>query len=143
VLQERWASSRVVSRGRVHEAADLPGWVALIEGAPVGLLTFSVGSDGCEIVTLDSLREGRGIGSALLAWMEAAAREARCHRLWLVTTNDNLAALGFYQRRGFVLAAVYPGALDHSRFLKPEIPAVGRDGIPLRDEVELEYSLGG
>ena len=34
--------------------------------------------------------------------------------------------------------AVHPNALARSRELKPSIPEIGLDGIPLRDELELE-----
>ena len=50
-------------------------------------------------------------------------------------------ALGFYQKRGFRLVAVHPGAVNESRKLKPEIPLIGNDGIPIRDEIELEIVL--
>jgi Acetyltransferase (GNAT) family len=74
--------------------------------------------------------------------IEAAAQLARrqgCTRLWVITTNDNVDALRFYQRRGFCLVRVHRGAVDRSRAtLKPEIPAAGAYGIPLRDEIELE-----
>ena len=85
--------------------------------------------------------EGIGVGSALVSTLEDAARAAGCRRLWLITTNDNLEALRFYQRRGFVLAALHPGAIEASRRLKPVIPLVGHDGIPIRDELELERLL--
>jgi hypothetical protein len=62
--------------------------------------------------------------------------------VWLVTTNDNLVALRFYQRRGFRLSALRPGAVDEARRrLKPAIPDAGAFGIPLRDELELELRL--
>ena len=69
-----------------------------------------------------------------------AAREG-AKRLWLVTTNDNLDALRFYQRRGWRLSAVYPGSVVESRKIKPSIPEIGAYGIPIRDEIELEYPL--
>jgi GNAT superfamily N-acetyltransferase len=62
-------------------------------------------------------------------------------RLRLTTTNDNLDALRFYQRRGFRLVALRPGAVDAARALKPEIPVTGAHGIPLRDELDLERAL--
>ena len=69
----------------------------------------------------------------------AARQAAGCTRLWVITTNDNVNALRFYQRRGFCLVTVHRGAVDRSRAtLKPEIPAAGAYGIPLRDEIELE-----
>jgi hypothetical protein len=61
--------------------------------------------------------------------------------VWLITTNDNLNALRFYQKRGFRLAALYPGAVDESRTIKPQIPLVGENGIPLHDEIRLELAL--
>ena len=93
------------------------------------------------MVTFNSTVEGQGIGTALLEAVKLAAVEAGCNRLWVITTNDNWPALRYYQKRGFRLRAVYPDALDHSRKLKPEIPLFGLEGIPLRDEIELEMRL--
>ncbi len=61
--------------------------------------------------------------------------------MWLVTTNDNLRALYFYQRRGFRIVAVHRDAVMHSREIKPEIPSVADNGIPILDELELEKPL--
>jgi ribosomal protein S18 acetylase RimI-like enzyme len=143
VLTRSWGSTQVVSRGRLHDASELPGLVAGFDDERIGLLTWSVEGDECEVVTLDSLVERRGIGRALL---EAATEEAvalGCRRLWLITTNDNLPALRFYQRLGWDLVALHRGAVDEARRLKPEIPAVGLDGIALRHELELELPLPG
>jgi GNAT superfamily N-acetyltransferase len=141
LLVQRWGSTNVVSRGVLHQADRLPGFVALLEGSLVGLVTYHVSGEECEIVTLDSTFEGIGIGSALIQSVRQAAIEAGCRRLWLITTNDNLPALHFYQMRDFHLVAVYPNALERSRQLKPEIPMLGLDGTPLRDEIELEIML--
>jgi DNA-3-methyladenine glycosylase I len=138
-LKEYWGSTEVVTRGRIHKADELPGFIALQEDKPVGLVTYQIDSDECEVVTLNSLVEGIGIGSALLGAVKDIA--TRCKRLWLITTNDNMMALRFYQKRAFLLVAVYRNALEQSRRLKPEIPSVGADGIPLRDEIELELPL--
>ncbi|MEW6250492.1 MAG: GNAT family N-acetyltransferase [Planctomycetota bacterium] len=141
VLTERWHSPHIVSRGRVHAADHLPALIAENAADKLGLATYAIASDQCELVTLDSLAPGLGIGSALLAATAAAARAAGCRRLWLITTNDNLAALRFYQKRGLVLVAVHRDALAESRRRKPEISLIGMDGIPLRDELELELLL--
>ena len=53
-------------------------------------------------------------------------------------SNDNPPALRFYQKRGFALVAVHANAVERSRQIKPEIPLIGRGGIPIRDEIELE-----
>jgi GNAT superfamily N-acetyltransferase len=140
-VRERWGAPTVVSRGRLHRPSALPGFVATEGAERVGLVTYAVEDDACEMVTLDSLVEGVGIGSALVEAAKGAARAAGCRRLWFITTNDNLPMLRFSQKRGFSLVAVHRNALDESRKLKPEISLVGIDGIPLRDELELELLL--
>ena len=141
LIEEHWGSVRIVTRGKVHDTSLLPGFVALKDAAPVGLATYRIAADQCEIVSLDSLVEGKGIGTALTRAVSDAAAAAGCRRLWLITTNDNLAAVRFYQRRGFRLVAVHRDALEETRRLKPTLPAAGIDGIPLRDEIELELLL--
>jgi GNAT superfamily N-acetyltransferase len=142
LLRRTWGSTRVVSRGQIHEAIDLPGFVALVGDQPVGLVTYRITDAECELTTIDSIRQGIGVGSTLLQAVTKEARRAHCRRLWLITTNDNMKALRFYQRRGFTLAALHRNALVKSRQLKSEIPMIGKDGIPLRDEIELELILG-
>ena len=139
LLDSAWGSTRVVTRGRLQDAAALPGLVATIADVPAGLLTYRIDGPALEIVTLNSLRPGRGIGSLLLNGATDIARRTGCGRVWLVTTNDNLHALRFYQRRGFRMVALRADALSAARFLKPEIPLIGLDNIPLRDEIELEW----
>jgi ribosomal protein S18 acetylase RimI-like enzyme len=145
-VAEHWGAEIVVAHGTRYHPAELPGFVAELNGKTAGLVTFHIAGDriagdASEIVTLDSLIEGQGIGTALSEAVKAAAEAAGCRRLWLTTTNDNLRALGFYQKRGFRLVAVHPGAVDAARRLKPEIPLIGNDGIPIRDEIELEIVL--
>ena len=140
-VAEHWGAEIVVAHGTLYHPAELPGFVAEMDGVVAGLVTFHIAGDACEIVTLDSLHPGQGIGTALIEEVKAAAGAAGCRRLWLITTNDNLHALGFYQKRGFRLVAVHPGAVDAARKLKPEIPLIGNDGIPIRDEIELEIVL--
>jgi ribosomal protein S18 acetylase RimI-like enzyme len=140
-LKEHWGVTVVVSRGRLHHADRLPGFLALCDGRPVGLLTFRIDEDQLEVVTLNSLAERQGIGTALLAAAQAAARAAYCRRLWLITTNDNVPAIEFYQRRGLVVAAVHRGAVEVSRQLKPQIPERGIGGVPIRNEIELALPI--
>lgn len=136
-----WGDTMVVVHGQVYYPHSLPGFMAQVGGECVGLLTYTITGEQCEIVTLDSLRAGQGIGSALIGAVAAQARRVGCTRLWLITTNDNLHALGFYQRRNFHLVALYPGAIEWARAIKPAIPFVGANGIPLRDEIELAMQL--
>ena len=92
-----------------------------------------------ELVAINAFEKGRGIGTALI---EAVVTTLRgFNTLRLTTTNDNLDALRFYQRRGFRLSALRPGAMDEARKLKPSIPAKGNYGIPIRDEIDLVLRL--
>ncbi|MGZ9234779.1 MAG: GNAT family N-acetyltransferase [Anaerolineales bacterium] len=127
--------------GNIFRPEQLEGFVIEDAGEWMGLLTFFIKEDECEVTSLDSLREGQGIGSMLINKAIAESRARDCRRLFLITTNDNLRALGFYQKRGFEMVAVHRGAVNESRKRKPSIPLVGMDGIPLRDEIELEITL--
>lgn len=140
-LDEHWGSTKVVSRGQSYYAHLMPGFVAEQAGAHIGLITYRLEGDSCEIMTLDSVVSNMGVGTALIETVKQAVAELGCKRLWLIITNDNLNALRFYQKRGFKLAALYPNALEGARKLKPQIPLVGHEGIPLRDEIELAMSL--
>jgi len=149
LLRRAWGSNRVIAHGRVYLADRLQGFKAVFTNDSknrddkflMGLITYTKDVDVCEIVTLDSLVPGIGIGTALVGRVDAVAKSARCKRLWLITTNDNTNGLKFYQKCGFHIVAVYPDAIEKSRELKPEIPLFGNDGIPIRDEIELEKIL--
>jgi GNAT superfamily N-acetyltransferase len=141
LIAARWGSPVVAVHGTIYRPAELPGFVALRAGEWVGLVTYRIADAACEIVSLDSLQPGIGVGTALLDAVQGTARRAKCTRIWLITTNDNLNALSFYQKRGFSLVALHPRAVEQARRLKPEIPAVGQEGIPIRDEIELELLL--
>lgn len=143
-LDKHWSSTKIVSRGQVYYAHLLPGFVACNSEDPndhLGLITYRVDGDQIEIMTLDSLKGGIGIGTALIDAVRAAAADSGIKRIWLIITNDNLNAMRFYQKRGYRLAALYPGELSEARKLKPQIPLIGHDDIPLHDEIELELSL--
>jgi ribosomal protein S18 acetylase RimI-like enzyme len=138
LLTTHWGTCTIVTRERMHQADELPGFIAELDGERCGLITYRIEDEQCEMISLNSLREGCGVGTALLAAAQTAARQAGCQRVWLITSNDNLPAVRFYQRRGWRLVAIHRGALDDARRLKPEIPLTGIDGIPLHDEIEME-----
>jgi ribosomal protein S18 acetylase RimI-like enzyme len=140
LLSRSWGST-VVSRGVAHDASRLPALVAVQDGEIVGLATFRFENGDCELVTLDSLKEGQGVGSALLAGVSERASQRGCTRVWLITSNDNVNAVRFYQRRGMRLVAVHRGAVDEARLIKPSIPLIGEHGIPIHDELEFELHI--
>ena len=140
-VKSHWGSEIVVAKGRVLRPVELDGFVGFNGKNPVGLLTYRIEGPDCEIVTIDSNAQGEGIGTALIDAVRERAKLKGCRRLWLITTNDNLNALGFYQKRGFRLVAIYANAMEASRKLKPQISMKAPNGIPIRDELELEYEL--
>jgi len=141
MLCSRWYDKMVVVHDTIYYPAQLPALVAVDGGNIVGIVTYVIHGTACEIVSLDSFREGMGIGTALVDAIRQEASEKGCERLWLVTTNDNTHALGFYQKRGFHLVRIDRMAVDRSRQVKPSIPLLGEHGIPIRDEIELEIIL--
>lgn len=137
-----WSAQYIISRGRKLWPGELDGFVAFDnERNLVGLVTFEIVGDQCEIVTLDARTQWSGIGTKLIEQVKPVARRAGCSRLWLITTNDNVDAIRFYQKRDFTIAAVHVNAIEYSRTLKPEIPTIGMYGIPMRDEIEFEMTL--
>ena len=140
-LGQHFGSTKVVSRGVMHQADDLPGFIASYRGVPSALLTYCVMKGELEVVSLHAALAGRGLGSRLLAAARGRARDLRCRRLWLITTNDNEPAITFYSRWGLHLAAVHRGAIAESRKLKPEISHFGVGGRPIEDEIEFELLL--
>jgi DNA-3-methyladenine glycosylase I len=139
-ITEQWGAEFIAAHYEVFHCRDLPGFIAIEGEKKVGLLTYKIVAGDCEVVSLDSLRPCMGIGTGLIDAVKRAAVESGCRRLWLVTTNDNMNALRFYQKRGFMLVKVNRNAIEFARKLKP-VPLIGADDIPLRDEIELEMML--
>ena len=126
--------------GSVVDPLACPGLVAERDGEPVGIVTYDADGDDVEVVYIEVTAKHQGVGTRLL---DAVEDRTGAQRLWLVTTNDNLDALRFYQRRGFRISEVRPGASDEARrTLKPSRSEVGNFGIPLRDEIVLERRRG-
>lgn len=142
LIEREWAGPMVATNGVLHDTSQAEGFVFLSSGQLAGYLLYCLENGECEVLVLHSLAENQGVGSALLGLAAQKAREIGCGRLWLVTTNDNVRAIRFYQRFGMELKAVRIGAMDQARAsLKPSIPPVGMDGIPIRHEFEFEMLL--
>ncbi len=140
-IVRQWYTMQMVVHGESIDLGNAEGYYACEDNEIIGLITYRIIGKEMEILSLDSLREGRGIGTGLLDTAVAKAKESGLHRIMLVTTNDNLAALRFYQKRGFDMFRLCRNALDQARKIKPEIPLTGMDGIPLKHEIELEMIL--
>ncbi len=140
-ILRHWFSMEMAIRGERIDLGAADGWAATEDGRLTGLITCRTAGDAMEILSLDSEVPGRGVGTALLNTADWEARRAGCSRVTLITTNDNLPALRFYQKRGFDMAALYRNAAEAARRIKPQIPMTGIDGIPIRHEIELELRL--
>jgi len=133
-----WGSTEMVISSGVYDCSSLDGFTIINdEGKIIGLITYIIKDDVCEIISLDSVEEGKGIGTKLVQTVENLAIKRKCKFVKLITTNDNLFALKFYQKRGFILSQIINNAVEKARKIKPEIPLIGDDGIPIRDEIEL------
>jgi len=95
-VKSHWGSEIIVAKGRVIRPTELDGFAAFKRKEPIGLLTYRIEGPDCEIVTIDSTVEGAGVGTALINAVRKIAKAKGCKRLGIITTNDNLKALGFY-----------------------------------------------
>lgn len=133
-------------RGELMDVLEGPALVAVRAGQPIGLVSWLVHEPGgtaeVRALVVDAAARGLGVGRALIDAAVAAVRDAGVRRAWLVTTNDNLAALALYQRAGWRQSALRPRAIDElRRTIKPSIPEIGEHGVPIRDELELARDL--
>jgi len=142
VFIQYWGGDFVVSRGKVHRIEEFNGgYIAEQRNKKVGLITYKIINSELEVTGLISNDEKKGIGTALVNSVITFAKQKGIKRVCLVTTNDNLNALGFWQKRGFKLVKICPNAMEATRRLKPSLPLIGENNIPLRDEIELEMML--
>ncbi|MDO4333166.1 MAG: GNAT family N-acetyltransferase [Eubacteriales bacterium] len=140
-MEQRWYTTTMIIRGREVDVTKTEGFCFRDGEAIIGLITYLVYENILEIVSLDSLRENQGIGTKLLELVIREAKERNLQKVVLITTNDNINAIRFYQKRGFDMAHLFRNAMDISRKLKPEIPIIGENFIPLRHEIEFELLI--
>lgn len=140
ILNRSWGSEIIIA-SKPFKASELPSIIAETEGNNIGLLTYNISDRELEIVSLDSTIQNKGAGTALIEKIKEIAIEEGLKRIYLVTSNDNLSALRFYQKRGLRIVKIYPDAIDEARKIKPNIPQTGEHGIPLKDALELEFTI--
>jgi GNAT superfamily N-acetyltransferase len=129
----------IIAFGEVMNIEEMPALVAVMHEEVSGALAYRLHGNGLHIVALatDALWQRSGVGGHLVAEAELLARRLSLGRVVVTTTNDNLPALYFYQRRGYRISAVVPGSvLAHTGQER-----IGFAGIPVRDEVQLEKPL--
>ncbi len=140
-IEKHWRSRIVMSGGKAFQPHLGDGFLERRDGDIVGLLTYHIDERGMEILTLNSVLEGQGIGSSLLLSAIDRARDRGCEKIWLTTTNDRLRIIDFHQRLGFRMMAINLGVVDEARKIKPQIPLVGERGVPVHDEIVMELEI--
>ncbi len=138
---ETWGSKTLVSKGKKIHLEEQRGYIVSEISVPIGFITYSINGSEMEITSLLAKREQAGVGKMLIDEVKEGARISGVKRIWLVTTNDNTHALAFYQKNGFSICGIRENIMEEYRKLKPEIPLAGYNGIPVRDEIELEYLI--
>jgi GNAT superfamily N-acetyltransferase len=141
LLRLRWSGGALLLRGRMIAPSDVEALAAYDGDRLAGVATWRLEGKVLYIVTLNNITDQRGVGVALLDATMKLGREKGAALVRVIVTNDNLNALGFYQRRGFKIVGVFPGAVDTIRSLNPNLPVMGANRIPMRDEIELERDL--
>jgi GNAT superfamily N-acetyltransferase len=141
MLRDEWYCPPLISRGKIIDTTILPGFLFIEDKKIKGIITYNIIGEECEIVTLNSFEENKGIGTALINGVLDIAKKNNCNRVWMITTNDDVNAIRFYQKKGFDLKAAHINAMEISRKLKPSIPLIGMDNIPIKHELEFEILL--
>lgn len=141
LMNKEWGGLPLVIRGKKYNPLHLNGIIAENSEGIAGFLFYELRDTNCEIIVFEVFNKFQGTGTALLDALKTLAKENNCHRLYLMTTNDNLDALRFYQKRGFHICGIYLDSVKLSRKIKPTIGMIGDYGIPVRDEIDLELLL--
>jgi len=141
LMDKYWGGEPLVVRAKKYYPSKLEGILAVKKDEIIGFLFFDAQSESCEIIVFEVLKKFQGIGTKMLEKLKDISNDKGCKRIFLMTNNDNLDALRFYQRRGFHICAIHVDSVKESRKLKPGIPMIGEHGIPLRDEIDLELLL--
>lgn len=142
-IRRHWHTDTILIRGEDIDMTQVDGFVLFEHGEITGLATYIIRGSACEVVSLNSVCGERGVGRALLDKVRSLAVESGCDTLRLMTTNDNIDAIKFYQRYGFDLAGVNLNAIDREREQNPEIPLIGKYGIPVHHEIDFTINLRG
>lgn len=140
-FQQAWGGPKMVVSSGVYSWVELKGISGMKEDEVLaGSVTYTEG-ERFEIVSLDSLAPNQGVGSALIEAAEEIAREKGYSTVYLITTNDNMHAVTFYQKRGYRVIEIHKDAVQRARRIKPSIPLKAENGIDIRDEWLLKKEL--
>jgi GNAT superfamily N-acetyltransferase len=139
LFERDFGRTKVVAFGETLDIDEMPALVAELTDGLSGALAYRQHGEALHVVALatDPMWQRSGVGGYLVAEAEMFARRLGLHSVIVATTNDNLPALYFYQRRGYRITDLAPASmLAHT-----ESERRGFAGIPVRDEIRLEKKL--
>lgn len=139
LFERDFGRTKIVAFGEVMDIDQMPALVASMSTDLSGALAYRLFGDALHMVALatDPMWQRSGVGGHLVAEAELLARRLNLQRLVVATTNDNLPALYFYQRRGYRMTVLVPDSI----IAHTGQAVAGFAGIPVRDEVRLEKRL--
>lgn len=81
-----------------------------------------------ELLALLPHAQSQGIGGSIMGWFEETAFRHQARNLWVCASSFNTRGLRFYERYGFVAAAVLPGLVadGYDEILMRKFPLGGR-----------------
>lgn len=141
-IVQHWYDIRMVIRGKIIDLSESDGYCIIENQRVIGVITYCIEGGECEITLLHSLLENQGIGTRLVQAVLEAAQTAGAGKVKVITTNDNIRAILFYQRKGFDMAVLYHNSMDKVREIKRGVPLIGENGILLKHEIEFVKTLG-
>lgn len=112
---------------RVRHAIADPSVNVIAIGPPgavaaFGLMYYADDDAHLLLFAVHRSQQRQGVGSAMLHWLEAAARAAGARRIRVEARMDNAAARSFYNEHGYhegaIVPGMYSGRLDGVRLEK-------------------------
>jgi len=125
-FQKTWGSSQIFLPEGVYNALDLKGFYTEDHHH---ILTYT--ETAIATLNFDTPDSGTAFLNLCLSQLPTP--------LNAYSTNDNLDNIQVLQRAGFTLDHIFKGAVDDARIENPNIPNIGKYGIPIRDEIRLVY----
>ncbi|MFO1259104.1 MAG: GNAT family N-acetyltransferase [Gammaproteobacteria bacterium] len=141
VIDNDWGGNPLVVRTVSYYPHKMAGLVAFQGAKRIGVLSYEIRKEICEIIVFEVFDKFQGIGTQMLDSLKEIVKKEGCKQIYLMTTNDNLDALRFYQKRGFIISGIHIDSVKKSREIKPTIGLTGDYGIPVRDEIDLTLDL--
>ncbi|MFC1659278.1 GNAT family N-acetyltransferase [Pseudomonadota bacterium] len=141
LMDKYWGGEPLMVHDKKFYPSKMEGLLAYKRNEVASFLIYEIRNKNCEIIVFEVFEKFHGLGTIMLKELKKVAKKKGCKRIYLMTTNDNLDALRFYQKRGFIICGIHLNTMEEARKKKPSIPELGDYDIPLRDEIDLELMI--